>query len=144
MKMERKQAILELVRTRDIFTQEELTEALGEMGIQAAQATVSRDIRQLRLTKEATADGQKYVAPEGRSSGGDPHSRAFRDGILDAVAAGNMLVIHTHTGMAASVGVAFDALEFAGVVGSVAGDNTIIVVMQSDALAADLAARLGA
>jgi transcriptional regulator of arginine metabolism len=94
------------------------------------------------LAKEPTPSGHKYVAPEARAAGYSPHARAFRDGILGVQAAGNMLVIHTHTGMAASVGVAFDSMSFPGVLGSVSGDDTIIAVVKTEKQAADLAVRL--
>jgi len=90
----RHQKILELVRGSDIFTQEELTLALKNDGVNATQATVSRDIRKLGLTKIQTAKGQKYAAPNDAQMS-DPMTRVFRDGLISVEAAGNMLVLRT-------------------------------------------------
>jgi transcriptional regulator of arginine metabolism len=142
MNKKRHDAILQLVRSQSIYTQAELIARLAQLGIVVTQATISRDIRQLGLLKEPTARGQRYAAPDRGDAAGGPHARAFRDGVTNVAHAGNTLVLSTHTGMAASVGVAFDAMHFPHVLGSVAGDNCIIAIMRDEAAAASLAAQL--
>ena len=142
MKTARQQAILQLVRAQDIFTQEELTEALAKAGFSAAQATVSRDIRELRLTKELTDAGQKYVVPENQDEPARRMSRIFRDGLVSMDYAGNMMVLRTLNGMAMAVALALDEMNFSEILGSVAGDDVVICVVRSEAHAAALVARL--
>ena len=142
MKTARQQAILHLVRTQDIFTQEELTEALAKAGFSAAQATVSRDIRELRLTKEPTDDGQKYVVPEKQDAPTHRMSRIFRDGLVSIDHAGNMMVLRTLNGMAMAVALALDEMNFPEILGSVAGDDVVICVVRSESHAAALVAQL--
>ena len=105
MKRERQEKILELISTRQIGTQEELTEELERAGFVATQATVSRDIREMKLTKVAMSDGkQRYVAyretPQNLS---EKYIRIFRDGFLSMDNAQNILVIKTVSGMAMAV-----------------------------------------
>jgi len=142
MKSERQQAILQLVRTANIFTQSELMDALSDAGFSAAQATVSRDIRELRLTKESTDFGQKYVAPEKKEEPTHRLSRIFRDGFVSVDYAGNMLVLRTLSGMAMAVAVALDEMNFTEILGSVAGDDVVICVTKSEAYAAGLVEKL--
>lgn len=139
MKSERQKAILQLVRTKDIFTQEELTAALSSAGFSAAQATVSRDIRELRLLKESTPRGQKYVTPQ------EPeHSlaRIFRDGVISVDHAGNMLVLRTLSGLAMAVALALDDMNFPEILGSVAGDDVVLSVVRTEVDAAKLVEKL--
>ena len=140
MKTERQKTILHLVRTKDIFTQEELTKALAATGFPAAQATISRDIRELRLTKEPTDRGQKYVVPSKKD---EPRmSRIFREGLVSMDYAGNMLVLRTLSGMAMAVALALDEMKLSEILGSVAGDDVVICVIKSEAAAANLAETL--
>jgi len=138
MKTERQKTILHLVRTKDIFTQGELTEALANAGFSAAQATVSRDIRELRLTKESTDQGQKYVVPTKREESTHRMSRIFRDGLVSMDYAGNMLVLRTLSGMAMAVALALDEMNIPEILGSVAGDDVVICVIKSESHAAAL------
>jgi len=139
MKTERQKAILQLVQTKDIFTQEELTLALAEAGFSAAQATVSRDIRELRLTKETTDSGQKYAAPAKDDEPGHRLARIFRDGLVSTDYAGNMLVLRTLSGMAMAVALALDNMDLPEIVGSIAGDDVVMSVVRTEAEAAALA-----
>jgi len=141
MKTERQQAILQLVQSRDIFTQSELTEELAKAGFPAAQATISRDIRKLGLTKEVTANGLRYALP----NRGEEHglSRIFRDGLVSVDHAGNMLVLHTLSGMGMAVALALDKMNLPEVLGTVAGDDTVFSVIRTEAQAAALASTLG-
>jgi len=139
MKQERQQAILNLVRSRDIYTQGELTQALKDVGFTVAQATVSRDIRELRLIREATEHGLKYaVLPDSNNH----LKRAFLEGLIDVSYACNMLVIHTHIGMAMAVATALDGMDFPEIIGTIAGDDTIMCVAKSEKHAAELTAKL--
>lgn len=140
MKQSRQRAILDLVRAKNIYTQEELTAELAEAGFSVAQATVSRDIRELGLVKMATAKGQKYVAAE--SAAANPLARVFREGFVGVDYAGNMLVLKTLSGMAMAVAAALDDMKFEEILGCVAGDDVIICVVRTEAAAAELAERL--
>jgi len=142
MKLERQQAILRLVRTKNIYTQGELTEALTEAGFAVAQATISRDIRELRLTKEPTDDGQKYVLPSKTDEASNRMARIFRDGLVSIDYAGNMLVLRTLSGMAMAVALALDNMNFPEILGSIAGDDVVMCVVTSESHAADLVEKL--
>jgi transcriptional regulator of arginine metabolism len=144
MKSKRQSKIIELVRSRDVCTQAELTLLLQEAGIEATQATVSRDIREMKLTKITTPGGVlKYALT---SIGDMEHmprlTRVFRDGLVSVDYAGNMLVIRTLNGMAMAVAAALDAMEFPEILGSVAGDDAVLCVIKSEEQAGALAEKL--
>ena len=140
MKQKRHNAIFEILQKRDIYTQEDLTAALASVGFCVAQATISRDIRELGLIKVNTAKGQRYAAPENGAA--TPHERIFRDGFVSVDYAQNILVIKTLNGMANAVAEALDKRNLADILGCVAGDNVIICVVKNEAAAADLAEKL--
>lgn len=142
MKQARQQLILEFVRRREIYTQEELTDALGAAGFSAAQATVSRDIRELGLIKQPGRNGMKYAESGGAGAAGTPLERIFRDGLVSVDFAGNMLVLKTLSGMAMAVAAALDDMKFSEILGSVAGDDVVMCVVKSKAAAAKLAEKL--
>ena len=133
MKVSRHAKIIELIAQHDIETQEELAEYLNREGFKVTQATVSRDIRDLRLTKVAV-DGsrQKYVvlAPE-KDEMNEKYIRVLRDGYISMDMAQNILVIKTVSGMAMSVAAAVDAMKWKEVVGCIAGDDTIMCAIRS-------------
>ncbi|KAB1437651.1 arginine repressor [Candidatus Galacturonibacter soehngenii] len=134
MKIERHTKIVELISKYDIETQEDLAEKLNEAGFNVTQATVSRDIRELKLTKVST-DGnrQKYVvlqSQEGWMS--EKYIRVLQDGFLSMTKASNILVIRTVSGMAMAVAAALDAMQFKEVLGCIAGDDTIFCATRSD------------
>ena len=133
MKSKRQVKILELIRKNDIETQEELSDYLEKEGYQVTQATVSRDIRELKLTKVAMNNGrQKYVALSENTEGmSEKYIRIFRDGFVSMDMAQNILVIKTVSGMAMAVAAALDALKFSEVVGCIAGDDTIMVAVRT-------------
>ena len=133
MKIERHSKIVELIGKYDIETQEELAEKLNEAGFKVTQATVSRDIRELKLTKVAVDGGhQKYVVLHKADSGlNDKYIRILRDGFVSMDMAQNILVIKTVSGMAMAVAAALDALKFSEVVGCIAGDDTIMVAVRT-------------
>ncbi|MCL2388267.1 MAG: arginine repressor [Defluviitaleaceae bacterium] len=142
MKQERHQAILEIVNSKDILTQEELTAELSAAGFPIAQATVSRDIRELGLIKENTRSGQRYALPAGGEAIANPFTRVFRAGLVSVDFAGNMMVLRTLSGMAMAVATALDDMSFPDILGSVAGDDVVICVVKSKAAAAALTEKL--
>lgn len=133
MKKTRHEAILQLISQKDIETQDELLFELKSMGIDTTQATVSRDIRELKLSKVTLLDGhQKYVSqtttPQNLQ---EKYARIFRDGFLSMDMAQNILVIKTVSGMAMAVAAAVDSLQFKEIVGSIAGDDTIMCAVRT-------------
>lgn len=139
MKTRRQTKILELIKKYEIETQEDLSAYLEQEGYQVTQATVSRDIRELKLTKVSLTNGrQKYVALlETNEDLSRKYERIFRDGFISMDIAQNILVIKTVSGMAMAVAAALDALQLYEVVGTIAGDDTIMCAVRSteDAIA---------
>ena len=133
MKIQRHAKIVELINQYDIDTQEELVRRLKEAGFRVTQATVSRDIRELRLTKIAVDGGkQKYVVMNTQSSELDEkYLRILRDGFVSMDMAQNILVIRTVSGMAMAVAAAMDALNWKEIAGCIAGDDTIMCAIRS-------------
>ena len=133
MKKVRHLKIVELIEKFDIETQEELAARLKEAGFPVTQATVSRDIRELKLSKVPTAGGhQKYaVLSRDDSHMGDKYIRVLRDGFSSMDNAQNILVIKTVSGMAMAVAAAVDAMKFPEVVGCIAGDDTIMLAVRT-------------
>ncbi len=133
MKRTRHAKIVEIIEKHDVGTQEELAELLKESGFQVTQATVSRDIRELKLSKIPTGDGrQKYVVlRQDDSHLVDKYIRVLKDGLLSMDMAQNILVIKTVSGMASAVAVAVDAMKFKEIVGSIAGDDTIMMAVRT-------------
>ena len=133
MKKSRHGKIVELIEEYDIETQDELADMLKEAGFQVTQATVSRDIRELKLSKVPTGDGrQKYVIlRQDDSHLGDKYIRVLKDGFVSMDMAQNILVIKTVSGMAMAVAAAVDAMKFKEIVGSIAGDDTIMMAVRT-------------
>lgn len=133
MKVSRHAKIIELIAQYDIETQEELAELLNSEGFKVTQATVSRDIRDLKLTKMQTGDGrQKYVVlQQNKNEMGEKYKRVLRDGFASMDMAQNILVIKTVSGMAMAVAAAVDNMEWHEVVGCIAGDDTIMCAIRS-------------
>ncbi|MCR4673850.1 MAG: arginine repressor [Lachnospiraceae bacterium] len=133
MKTERQNRILDLIVKKEIGTQEELMEELNKAGYSVTQATVSRDIREMKLTKVALSDGKlRYVAyRETEDDLAEKYKRIFRDGFLSMDNAQNILVIRTVSGMAMAVAAALDHMELHEIVGSIAGDDTIMCAVRS-------------
>ena len=130
MKSERHAKILEIIRKNEVETQEELSDRLEREGFQVTQATVSRDIRELKLTKVAMSNGkQKYAALTEPAE--DLYIRVLRDGFISMDMAQNILVVRTVSGMAMAVAAALDALNFHEIVGTIAGDDTIMCAVRS-------------
>ena len=129
MKAERQAAIRTLLKEKTIRTQEELAEALREHGYNVTQATVSRDIREMRLMKIAAPEGgYRYREPEISWNGLDERLiRLLRDCVYSAETAGQIVVIKTMSGAAGTAAEALDSLEMPEIAGSIAGDNTIFL-----------------
>lgn len=134
MKVKRHAEIIELINKYEIDTQEELTKRLQDAGFKVTQATVSRDIRELKLTKVAGDNGkQKYVVLQGKESDlYDKYVQVLRTGFLSMDKAQNILVIKTVAGMAMAVAAALDELPISGIVGSIAGDDTIMCAVRDN------------
>ncbi|MBQ5560082.1 MAG: arginine repressor [Lachnospiraceae bacterium] len=134
MKVKRQAEIIELINKYDIDTQEELTKRLQDAGFKVTQATISRDIRELKLTKVSTDDGkQKYVVLQGTESDlYDKYVQVLKTGYLSMDRAQNILVIKTVAGMAMAVAAALDELHINGIVGSIAGDDTIMCAVRDN------------
>ena len=143
MKTKRHALILELISNRDIDTQEELTKALAESGVQVTQATVSRDIKELRLVKTLTDKGTyKYTVPEKGSKGSeDRFLRIFTETVLSVAGAGNIVVLKTITASAQTTGEAIDNLKWPEIIGTIAGDNTVLAIVQNIEDVDDVVAR---
>lgn len=133
MKTSRQSKIIELIQKNDIETQDELLEYLLKDGFKVTQATVSRDIRELKLTKIATSNGkQKYATLNGNSEDlSERYVRVLREGYVSMDMAQNILVIKTVSGMAGAVCAAIDAMQINEIVGSIAGDDTIMCAIRS-------------
>ena len=137
MKQKRQEKILELILQYDIETQEELLDLLQQAGFSVTQATISRDIRELRLIKTSDAGAKhKYVSllhqPQGvQGNFSDKYLRVFREGFLSADTAQNILVVKTVSGMAMAVAAALDAMNYKEIVGSIAGDDTIMCAVRT-------------
>ena len=136
MKSNRQNKILELVAANEIETQEELAVLLKECGLKVTQATISRDIRELNLTKVTGENGrQKYIVL-GRENSESGHmsryARMLRDAVVSADTAKNLLVIRTSPGMASLVGAAVDAIGLTDLVGCLAGDDTVFCAFKED------------
>ena len=133
MKRQRHEVVVELINKYDIETQEELEAYLREAGFDVTQATVSRDIRELKLSKIATGNGkQKYIILQNEDSHlGDKYIIVLRDGFVSMNMAQNILVIKTVQGMAMAVAAALDAMKFPEIVGCIAGDDTIMAAIKT-------------
>lgn len=134
MKKRRHEKILQIISNNTVDTQEELLRLLRDEGFDVTQATVSRDIKELRLVKTQTGNGKyRYTAPKDGSR--DISSRffsLFSENTISVQSACNIVVIKSLTGMAQAVCAAMDSLHWEGIVGTLAGDDTIFVVTQDE------------
>ena len=133
MKISRQSKIVELINKYDIETQEELADRLMKDGYNVTQATVSRDIRELKLTKVAVDGGrQKYIVLQKTEPGmSEKYTRVLRDGFISMDMAQNIMVVKTVPGMAMAVAAALDALQMNSIVGCIAGDDTVMCAIRS-------------
>lgn len=133
MKISRQSKIIELINKYDIETQEDLADRLMKDGYNVTQATVSRDIRELKLTKVSMDGGrQKYIVLLKSEPGmSEKYSRVLRDGYVSMDMASNIMVVKTVPGMAMAVAAALDALQLSSIVGCIAGDDTVMCAIRS-------------
>ena len=137
MKTRRHAKILDLIKENDIDTQDELLRLLREGGFDVTQATVSRDIKELRLVKTLSGKG-KYRYSTGQENVRDISSKfysLFEDSVISVEAAQNIIVVKCMTGMAQAVCASMDGLTFVGIVGTLAGDDTILVICKTNEIA---------
>ena len=138
MKSVRQRAILDIIQSRDIDTQEQLLEELRARGFTTTQATISRDIKELRLVKELTGSGGYRYALSERKTASTSDTRLrniFKEGVISVDVAQNIVVVRTMPGLASAACSALDNMEIEGVVGTLAGDDTGILIMRDNALA---------
>jgi transcriptional regulator of arginine metabolism len=141
MKKNRQEKLLELISRYEIDTQDELIALLREHGYDVTQATVSRDIRELKIAKMTTGKGTyRYVLPKNQpdTSSGMRFSSTLIDSIISVDHAGNLVVLKTYSGLAQAVAVGIDGMNLQPVLGCVAGDDTIMIVARDEDCAADI------
>lgn len=144
MKRERHAKILEIISQNEVETQEQLIEYLKEANVHVTQATISRDIKDLKLIKTTDKNGfYKYaVSPEKSERPKVKYHNIVKETVISIDHAENMVVIKTYPGMAGSAAAAIDSIHHEGVVGSIAGDDTIMIVMRSSEAASNFAPEL--
>ena len=145
MKEKRQEKILELIREYDIETQEELAGYLKEAGFPSTQGTISRDIRELKLTKVTGENGRSRYAPILRETVhvSNKYRRVLSEAIIHMEQAENILVIKTVPGMAMACGAAIDSISIRGIVGCIAGDDTIMCVVKVASMVPDIMNEMG-
>lgn len=139
MKSQRQAKILEIISTKNVATQEELLEQLKKEGFRGTQATISRDIKELRIVKELTTLGTYRYTTSSDEVGGTFTARMntiFRESVTNFDYAQNIVVVHTLPGLASAAGSAIDAMNLNVVLGTLAGDDTVFVVMRDSNVAA--------
>ncbi len=146
MKLRRQQLILEIIESKPITTQEELAQELRNRGIPTTQATISRDIKELQLVKVPTAgDVYRYARPQQQLE--SPRSqerlrRLFQDAVVDVDFSENIIVVHTLPGAAQGVASAIDQVGWREIIGTVAGDDTIFVIVKPREIVMQVVERL--
>ena len=143
MKSARHNLILEIIDSMDIETQEELAEELKRRGVRVTQATVSRDIKELRLLKVLSENGgYKYATVERAEKGmNDRFARILAESVVNIEYVNNLVVITTLTASANAAGEAIDSLKWSEVMGTIAGDNTLLIITRSNEAAEILMGR---
>ena len=134
MKNKRHDKIIEIIASHVVETQDQLAMYLRQVGYDVTQATISRDIRKMKLTKQVTEDGrQKYVYTTADSSAmQEKYVSVLKAGFVSMDVAQNILVIKTVSGMAMALATAIDALKFKEIVGCIAGDDTIMIAIKTN------------
>ena len=141
---DRREAVLKIIQEEPVSTQTELMKKLSERGYAVTQATVSRDIRELKLVKTTDPDGRSvYMAPESEKTAERVNIYPMLEkSELHVNYAGNMVVLRTSAGMAQAICAAIDRQEWNGILGTIAGDDTVFAVADSEETAAAMTARL--
>ena len=133
MKTQRQAKIMEIVSPRDVETQEQLLEALQNAAFYSTQATISRDIKELRIVKELTKYGTYRYTSSAKEMSGSFSSRLntiFKECVTGFDFAQNLVVIHTIPGLAGAAASAVDSMEMSFILGTIAGDDTVLIVMR--------------
>lgn len=139
MKTQRQAKILEIVSTRDVETQDQLLEALQDAGFYSTQATISRDIKELRIVKELTKFGTYRYSTSSKEVNGTFSGRLnaiFKECVTGYDYAQNLVVVHTIPGLAGAAASAVDSMELPFVVGTIGGDDTVLIVLRDTNAAA--------
>ena len=139
MKSQRQAKIIEIITSREVETQEQLLEALNECGFRSTQATISRDIKELHIVKELTKFGTYRYAASAREVSGSFSARLngiFKECVLGYDYSSNLVVVRTIPGLASAAGSAVDAMQMSFVLGTIAGDDTVLIVMRDSNAAA--------
>ena len=139
MKSQRQAKILEIISNKDVETQEQLLAELQDAGFRGTQATISRDIKELRIVKELTSLGSYRYTTSANELSGTFSARLntiFRECVVKYDYAQNIVVIHTLPGLASAAATAIDAMNMGAVMGSLAGDDTVMIVMRDTNAAA--------
>ncbi len=146
MKSARHNLILEIIESKDIETQEELAEELKNRGVRVTQATVSRDIKELRLLKVLSEHGgYKYATVERAEKGmNDRFARILAESIVNIDSVNNLIVVNTLTASANAAGEAIDSMKWSDVMGTIAGDNTLLIITRSEEAAQALMVKFNA
>ena len=134
MKRARQAEIMNIIQTVDVETQEQLLDELRARGFSATQATISRDIKELRLVKELSSGGYRYASSD-RKGLVDSDARLrniFKEGVTSVDLAQNIVVVRTMPGLASAACSALDGMDIPGMVGSLAGDDTAILIMRTN------------
>ena len=145
MKNARQAEILNIIQSSDVETQEQLLLHLKERGFNTTQATISRDIKELRLVKELTGNGGYRYAASGRRNNTGVEARLrniFKEGFTSVDVAQNIIVLKTMPGLASAVCSALDGMEIAGMVGTIAGDDTGLIIMRDNASAQNFSSEI--
>ena len=141
MKNERQEKILAIIAASAIETQEQLIDSLRKEGISCTQATISRDIKQLHLIKEPTGNGTYRYAVSTQKMA-DRLQTILRESIVSVDCAQNLVLIKTMAGLGPAAGAAFDGMDISAKVGTVAGDDTVLIVMRENESAAELCSEI--
>ena len=145
MKGKRQEQILALIRERDVETQEQLLDALAKAGFAVTQATISRDIKQLHLIKEPTGSGGYRYAVSSHKvklNFADKLRNIFRESVLSVDYAQNIIVLKTMPGLASAAAAALDGMENSEIVGTLAGDDTVFLLLRDAASAVEFSTEL--
>lgn len=138
MKTKRQQEILDIITAHEVETQEQLLEHLRDRGITTTQATISRDIKQLHLVKEPTRGGASKYAVSHHKAAANVSGKLrtiFRECVTSYDRAQNLVVLKTMPGLANAAGAAIDGMDLPDLVGSLAGDDTLLLILRTDAVA---------
>lgn len=145
MKSSRQNEIISIIETTNVETQEELRQALRARGFNATQATISRDIKQLHLVKERSGGGHYHYARSNRKRNSDVEARLrtiFKESVTSFDVAQNIVVVNTMPGLASAACSALDSMEIDKLVGTLAGDDTAILIMRTNDAAAEFCSEI--